>query len=258
MMKPTVITMKKLFALSGNQCAFPGCFIPIINLDGTVSGEVCHICASRESGSRYDARQTNDQRRAFANLILLCPVHHKTVDRQPDIYSAQTLTGMKAVHEKVHSRRTTPTDGVYANILINALPSIQVTDNKGNVAINSPGAVQGEIINFQSRTARTKVIPPIGTIGQNADASRYVTYLIQRHNDFAAQNKYRKTRFSFAALGRNIDTKFGAKWQLLDMEKFPAVVAYIQGRIDTTPIAKANRAMGKRSYSSFEEYLAKY
>jgi hypothetical protein len=45
MSAPSEQTIKKLFALSGNICAFPGCQSPIVESAGTVTGEICHICA---------------------------------------------------------------------------------------------------------------------------------------------------------------------------------------------------------------------
>jgi hypothetical protein len=69
---PTQETIKKLFALSGNQCAFPNCIKVIISSKGNVVGQVCHISAADEGGPRFDPAQSNEQRRAFDNLLLMC------------------------------------------------------------------------------------------------------------------------------------------------------------------------------------------
>lgn len=73
--------IKKLFALSGNKCNEPTCENSMISSDGeNVLGEICHISAASEGGARYDPKMTDDQRRSYDNLILLCPEHHTMID----------------------------------------------------------------------------------------------------------------------------------------------------------------------------------
>ncbi len=100
-MKPTDITIKKLFALSGNRCAFPGCTFPIFDRNSGVNvGEICHIKAENEGGPRYDLTQTEDERRDYPNLILMCGVHHKIIDTDMDSYTVERLQQIKKVHEQ--------------------------------------------------------------------------------------------------------------------------------------------------------------
>ncbi|MBB4395072.1 hypothetical protein [Bradyrhizobium sp. ERR14] len=95
--RPPVI--KRLFAQSSNRCAFPMCTDPIV--DGElVLGEICHIAAASAQGPRYDARQSDEVRNGFDNLILLCPTHHKVVDADLEAYTVDRLLKMKADHEK--------------------------------------------------------------------------------------------------------------------------------------------------------------
>lgn len=50
---------------------------------------------------------TQEERRAFANLILLCPNHHQEVDQDnPQAYSPDTLTAWKTVRERGLRNRT--------------------------------------------------------------------------------------------------------------------------------------------------------
>lgn len=103
---PTSKTIKKLFALSGNICAFNdtdrNCSNIIINNSGTVLGEICHIHAVEENGARFNSDITNEELRSFNNLILLCPVCHKIIDDidNRDKYNAVFLKKMKNEHEK--------------------------------------------------------------------------------------------------------------------------------------------------------------
>ena len=93
--------IKRLFSLSGNQCAEPNCYSKMIADDGiTVLGEICHISAASENGPRYDPSLDNNKRRSFENLILLCPSHHKMVDNpsNKEIYTKKMLGKWKSEH----------------------------------------------------------------------------------------------------------------------------------------------------------------
>lgn len=96
---PLTSTIRRLFALSGNECAFPGCTHSLINKDGVYIAQVCHIEAAEVGGQRYNINQTDEERRAFENLILLCHEHHKVTD---DVmkYDVSDLKLMKDNHEQ--------------------------------------------------------------------------------------------------------------------------------------------------------------
>jgi hypothetical protein len=79
---PSDSVIKRLFALSRNHCAFADCMIPIVQPSGTVTGKVCHIKAKSPGGPRYDSTQSDAERHAFDNLILLRGVHHDIVDAE--------------------------------------------------------------------------------------------------------------------------------------------------------------------------------
>ena len=95
-------TRTALFALSGNECAFPGCDSPMVDAaSGSVVGEVCHIRAQNPTGPRYLSGLDDWQVHGPANLILLCSQHHKIVDDHPDEYTIAQLEKMKNEHEAV-------------------------------------------------------------------------------------------------------------------------------------------------------------
>ncbi len=91
--------VKKLFALSGNQCAFPECKEKLISSNGIVIAEICHIEAAEEKGQRYNPDSNDEYRRSFDNLILMCGVHHKVTN---DIkkYGVKELRTIKKNHEE--------------------------------------------------------------------------------------------------------------------------------------------------------------
>lgn len=96
---PSERTLKRLFALSGNQCAFPRCTTPLVQNE-TVVGEVCHIKGARPGAARYDEHQSDSERHAFGNLILMCPTHHTVIDDDEESYTVARLVKLKADQEK--------------------------------------------------------------------------------------------------------------------------------------------------------------
>lgn len=100
---PREATVRQLFALSMNQCAFPGCETPIIeSATGTILAEVCHINAQSEGGPRYDAAQSDEDRHGFANLLLMCRNHHKVIDAPENLreFTPERLREIKLTHER--------------------------------------------------------------------------------------------------------------------------------------------------------------
>ncbi|HGH8153955.1 TPA: HNH endonuclease, partial [Vibrio cholerae] len=49
----------------------------------------------------------------------------------------------------------------------------------------------------------------------------------------------------------------GAKWDMVPIDRLLELSTYIQDRIEKTVLGKKLKAQGKKSYSTFEEYLAK-
>jgi len=104
--EPSRPTVKRLFAVSGNRCAFPKCSTQLVDKQsGSVVGEMCHIKGEKPGAARYDSNQSNEERHNFENLILLCNVHHKIVDDDEVAYTVERLRQMKLDHE---SRNTDP------------------------------------------------------------------------------------------------------------------------------------------------------
>ena len=95
---PKQKTLRELFLKSGNQSAFPGCNRIIINDEGVFVGQLCHIEAAERGGERFNPNQTNEERRAFSNLLLLCYEHH-IITNDEDLYPVSALKKIKAEHE---------------------------------------------------------------------------------------------------------------------------------------------------------------
>lgn len=96
---PTKDTLNLLFALSGNQCAFPGCEQKLFNSKNKLIAHVCHIEGALTGGERFNPESTNEKRRHFNNLLALCLEHHVETDDE-QLYSVEDMRRMKAAHEQ--------------------------------------------------------------------------------------------------------------------------------------------------------------
>jgi hypothetical protein len=67
--------------------------------DESVIGEAAHIVAEKEEGPRGVSPLSREQRDKYANLLLLCSVHHKQVDDQTGAYTIDRLNQLKQAHE---------------------------------------------------------------------------------------------------------------------------------------------------------------
>lgn len=115
---PSIPTIKRLFALSGNRCVFPDCFNPLVDPSGKVTGRICHI-RGRKGGQRFDVTQMDAERHGFDNLVLLCPIHHDIVDADPKTYTVARLLEMKQQHEAKVCSVGEPTDEVAKRLIAN-------------------------------------------------------------------------------------------------------------------------------------------
>jgi hypothetical protein len=96
-------TRKILWGSSGNRCAVcrRELLISSTPVDAeSIVGEECHIISGKLRGPRYDATCPVEKIDTFENLILLCAVHHKMIDDQPETYTTELLRTLKGNHGK--------------------------------------------------------------------------------------------------------------------------------------------------------------
>lgn len=103
----------KLFARSGNICAFPECGRVLVTLaadDGrpVLLGEIAHIVAESPNGPRGESSLSMDERNRYKNILVLCNVHHQLVDAAPHAYPVERLRSMKADHEQMIEHKLGP------------------------------------------------------------------------------------------------------------------------------------------------------
>ncbi|WP_053185867.1 hypothetical protein [Pseudomonas thivervalensis] len=96
---PTGATLRELFLKSGNLCAYPDCPHLMMDMQGVFIGQVCHIEAAEEGGQRFNSYMTNEDRRHFQNLMLMCHAHHKITDDVTK-YPVVEMQRIKADHER--------------------------------------------------------------------------------------------------------------------------------------------------------------
>lgn len=97
-LNPLPETLRELFLKSGNCCSYPDCQRLMMSEDGVFIGQICHIEAAEEGGERFNPNQSNEVRRSFSNLMLMCYDHHK-ITNDVTKYTVEVLLQMKAVHE---------------------------------------------------------------------------------------------------------------------------------------------------------------
>ena len=102
-LSPKIDALKALFARSGNQCAFPGCTQPLMSKQNNFIAQVCHIEAANERGERYNPNSTDEKRRSYENLIILCYPHHVETNDVNE-YPVERLRQIKYEHEQLFEK----------------------------------------------------------------------------------------------------------------------------------------------------------
>jgi len=254
-MEPSLQTVKRLFALSSNCCAFTECDLPIVEESGTVTGKICHIKARKEGGPRYDPNQTNKERHSFDNLILMCARHSQLIDFEHKKYTVDSLHEMKNVRERKGSLEFPPSDACKAELLWKNYKTLYISAG-GNVMINSPGAVQANEVVIKSRKKIIKITPPDGCIASDLSKRNYIKHLIDQYNDFASKQPGRTLHFPVIYV--NIKKHFGAKWDFIPIHCFDDLSSFLKKKIDNTMLGRINKSKGIPNYSEFDKYCEKY
>ena len=72
-LQPLPDTLRRLYSLSGNQCAYPGCCQPMFNNEGNFVGQICHIEGAKLIPLSEFVQRMNELNSAD-NIVLHC--HH--------------------------------------------------------------------------------------------------------------------------------------------------------------------------------------
>lgn len=143
----SMLTIKRLFALSGNQCAFPDCPVTFLNWeDDTNYSNICHIedaNPNTHKADRYNPSMTDIERSDYKNLILLCPNHHIETN-DPKKYSVNDLRQMKREHEEKMAKIITGKSSIsrypsVLSVIINNIGSSLILEDLNNEVKVAPG-----------------------------------------------------------------------------------------------------------------------
>lgn len=241
----TLTVVKSLYGRSGNRCAFQNCDLPLVEESDVVTGEICHIHARSVGGPRYAPDQTDKERDAAANLILLCARHHKIVDGDPAKFTAASLYAMKSEHELRGTLDIVPEDARRAKLLlqkltINVRGDLSASIHTQNVTINS------------ARSTKAKPVPTGDVVGGSSCHRTYLKYLIERYQEFARAQRDRE--FNYAVIYLSIRRKFKAEWDWIPLSRFGEVTHFMQVKIDGTILGRQRKKQGKSSYEDFDSY----
>lgn len=100
---PDTNTQRHLLMSSGGYCQNPGCncalFVKVNAAEVSVA-EMAHIFAAQNDGPRANPKLIEEERGAFANLILLCANCHTVIDKAPAAFPDSLITKWKSDHER--------------------------------------------------------------------------------------------------------------------------------------------------------------
>lgn len=118
--KPSVATQKRLFAVSGNRCAYRNCPQNLVDeASGKVAARICHIKGNKKGSARYEENQPEAERQGFKNLILMCPYHHDVIDSDEKMFTVEMLQILKAEHEVKGKSQQPPDEQATERFLAN-------------------------------------------------------------------------------------------------------------------------------------------
>ncbi|MGF1339549.1 HNH endonuclease signature motif containing protein [Streptomyces flavovirens] len=136
---------KILWARSSDVCAFPDCDQQLtVNLhdDGSKSleaagiplGEEAHIISGSKGGPRYDALYPPEKVDTYENLILLCPTHHRLIDKKGGAgFTVETLRKIKSDHELSQRSQKTSQQKRNEEIELRTIALIEAWANKADL-----------------------------------------------------------------------------------------------------------------------------
>ena len=201
----TLNTIKKLYALSGNKCANPDCQRELVK-DGTLLGEIAHICAANPNGPRYDLSMTDDERRGYSNLILLCGDCNKIIDDNPDKYPVGLLREWKQKHESRCQDQFEKTQNAYLKRLEccpqqdvgveeNSFFDIKLINGKNEKFLSKhvlSSYILTQIEQYDWNSFKNLIVKGVAGIGKSTEMKYAYNSLIDIFSD---KNKHQKYQF---------------------------------------------------------------
>ena len=216
---------KKITQESQSICPFCG-------EDDVATGEIHHIIPLSEGGN-----STED------NLIYLCSNCHSKIT-QGQITRGKVVKDKHMLAKGQHPflGKKVPDNVIYVDFTKGV--------NEGVVANRI------EKVEIKATRKSVKLNPPTGSIGSSLYHRNYIRYLIDRYHEFKKVEVGREG-MKYPVFYGAIKRTFGAKWDMVPLEKFDNLSLYIQSRIEKTIFGRNRKSKGHRIYSTFEEFMNK-
>jgi hypothetical protein len=248
-------TVKHLWASSANRCCHPGCAQEMVTDSGQVVGEICHITASRPKGPRYDPKLTAEERDAFANLILLCPTHHKIVDADPVRYTSDLLRDLKQMAAKQGFADLSPGDVQKAERLYAVQVEFHVAGS-ARVNVESATTIHAQTVKVARKGRVAKAAHP-DSVAADLEMSAYIKYLIARYQKYQHADKEKTGRGKYVIIYNAIRRDFGRSWEDVERCDFDRLAGYLQRRIRNSKLGRNLGAQGNPLFSTFSAWREK-
>jgi hypothetical protein len=71
--------------------------------DAVLVGEIAHIEGALPESARFNENMTNEQRRRYDNLLLMCGTHHTIIDNDENNWTVPKLVDLKRTHEAIYT-----------------------------------------------------------------------------------------------------------------------------------------------------------
>lgn len=165
------------------------------------------------------------------------------------------MAATKKNHEQAGMVEITPLMAKVAKTLLQKHQNIAINNNQGQVAVNSPGAIQAETVNLKTTKSKVTFSPPEGSVGSNLSMASYIEYLISKYQDFQKLDKAKEGKRKYLLIYNAIKREFKCKWQLVPESHFERLVNLLQRRIDNSKVGRIRKSRGQKSYHSYAEHL---
>ena len=118
---------------------------PIFDDNDILIAECCHIEAAQKGGERYNALQTDEERRSADNLLFLCSVHHIKTNNV-ETYTVDVLKKIKQDHERKFKEKPFSVGDNYIQKVLDSFEEIRVITHQTNQTVNRIEDKQNYII----------------------------------------------------------------------------------------------------------------
>ncbi|WP_277372332.1 hypothetical protein [Pseudomonas sp. AA-38] len=119
------------------------------------------------------------------------------------------------------------------------------------------GGVVANVVHVRTLKRSVIVSAPQGTVSSSVNHRNYAKYLIDRYHEFKAADVGREN-VKYPVFYSSIKREFGAKWDMVPLDRFYSLCFFIQNRIDKTILGRNRKAKGVKNYLPYEEYLAEH